>query len=214
MENQQSSEEMQNKLNEWNEGKDNNNNQSAINNREPQQDALTIEISGFCNQILIIHEAKVYNTECLNKKDLILAISGINKNFSGDIKVDGISIKNNRYIAKYLQSSSLILTQQTFLHPNLTLQQNLKIISLMYANYDLSQATMSSFSMKEFANTKIKNLPKNKKQLAVLSLSVACPAMLWVVDKSLLSGLTKEEMALWENVVKIRTKHGGAIVLM
>ena len=84
----------------------------------------------------------------------------------------------------------------------------------MYANYDLSQATMSSFSMKDFANTKIKNLPKNKKQLAVLSLSVACPAMLWVVDKSLLSGLTKEEMALWENVVKIRTKHGGAIVLI
>ena len=128
MENQQSSEEMQNKLNEWNEGKDNTN-QSAINNREPQQDALTIEISGFCNQIIIIHEAKVYNTECLNKSALILAISGINKNFSGDIKVDGVSIKNNRYIAKYLQSSSLILTQQTFLHPNLTLQQNLKIIS-------------------------------------------------------------------------------------
>ena len=213
MENQQSSEEMQNKLNEWNAGKDNNN-QSAINNREQQKDTLTIEISGFCNQILIIHEAKVYNTECLHKKDLILAISGINTNFSGDIKVDGISIKNNRYIAKYLQSSSLFLTPQTFLHPNLTLWQNLKIISLMYANYDLSQATMSSFSMKEFANTKIKNLPKNKKQLAILSLSVACPAMLWVVDKSLLSGLTKEEMALWENVVKIRTKHGGAIVLM
>ena len=213
MENQQSSEEMQNKLNEWNEGKDNTN-QSAINNREPQQDALTIEISGFFDKTLTIHEAKVYNTECLNKKDLILAISGINKNFSGDIKVDGISIKNNRYIAKYLQSSSLILTQQTFLHPNLTLWQNLKIISLMYANYDLSQATMSSFSMKDFANTKIKNLSKNKKQLAILSLSVACPAMLWVVDKSLLFGLTKEETALWENVVKIRTKHGGAIVLM
>ena len=213
MENQQSSEEMQNKLNEWNEGKDNTD-QSAINNCEPQQDALTIEISGFFDKALTIHEAKVYNTECLHKKDLILAISGINKNFSGDIKVDGVSIKNNRYIAKYLQSSSLILTQQTFLHPNLTLRQNLKIISLMYANYDLSQATMSSFSMKEFANTKIKNLPKNKKQLAILSLSVACPAMLWFIDKSLLSCLTKEETALWENVVKIRTKHGGAIVLM
>ena len=213
MENQQSSEEMQNKLNEWNEGKEDAN-KLAVNHSEQKKDTLTIEISGFCNQILIIHEAKVYNTECLNKKDLILAISGINTNFSGDIKVDGISIKNNRYIAKYLQSSSLILTQQTFLHPNLTLWQNLKIISLMYANYDLSQATMSSFSMKDFANTKIKNLSKNKKQLAILSLSVACPAMLWVVDKSLLSGLTKEETALWENVVKIRTKHGGAIVLM
>ena len=213
MENQQSSEEMQNKLNEWNEGKEDAN-KLAVNHSEQKKDTLTIEISGFCNQILIIHEAKVYNTECLNKKDLILAISGINTNFSGDIKVDGISIKNNKYIAKYLQSSSLILTQQTFLHPNLTLWQNLKIISLMYANYDLSQATMSSFSMKDFANTKIKNLSKNKKQLAILSLSVACPAMLWVVDKSLLSGLTKEETALWENVVKIRTKHGGAIVLM
>ena len=213
MENQQSSEEMQNKLNEWNEGKDNTN-QSAINNREPQQDALTIEISGFFDETLTIHEAKVYNTECLHKKDLILAISGINKNFSGDIKVDGISIKNNKYIAKYLQSSSLILTQQTFLHPNLTLRQNLKILSLMYANYDLSQATISSFSMKEFTNTPIKKLSNNKKQLAILSLSVACPAMLWVVDKSLLSGLTKEEIALWENVVKIRTKHGGAIVLI
>ena len=213
MENQQSSEEMQNKLSEWNEGKEDAN-KLAVNSNEQKKDTLTIEISGFCNQILIIHEAKVYNTECLNKNALILAISGINEKFSGDVKVNDISIKNNRYIAKYLQSSSLFLTPQTFLHPNLTLWQNLKIISLMYANYDLSQATMSSFSMKEFANTKIKNLPKNKKQLAILSLSVACPAMLWVVDKSLLSGLTKEEMALWENVVKIRTKHGGAIVLM
>ena len=43
MENQQSSEEKQNKLNEWNEGKDNTN-QSAINNREQQKDTLTIEI--------------------------------------------------------------------------------------------------------------------------------------------------------------------------
>lgn len=210
MERQHNNEEIQRKLNEWNERKENN----AQNTINENHNLITIEISGFFEKKLTINEAKVYNERCLKKNEFLLAMSGINKSFLGDIKVNGLSVKNNKYIAKYLQSSSLILTKDTFLHQHLTLKQNLKILSLIYANYDLSDATISSFSMKEFANTVINCLSENKKKLAILSLSVACPAMLWIIDETLLSNLTEEETALWENVVKIRTKHGGAVVLI
>ena len=153
MERQHNNEEIQRKLNEWNERKENN----AQNTINENHNLITIEISGFFEKKLTINEAKVYNERCLKKNEFLLAMSGINKSFLGDIKVNGLSVKNNKYIAKYLQSSSLILTKDTFLHQHLTLKQNLKILSLIYANYDLSDATISSFSMKEFANTKIKN---------------------------------------------------------
>ena len=97
---------------------------------------------------------------------------------------------------------------QKLINSTITIQSHIRGYLLRKKLYDKYIELMQNLHPSK------KNLPKNKKQLAILSLSVACPAMLWVVDKSLLSGLTKEEMALWENVVKIRTKHGGAIVLM
>ena len=55
---------------------------------------------------------------------------------------------------------------------------------------------------------------KLKKQLAILSYVVCCPALIWVIDNELLENLDEKQQFLFENAVKIRIKQGGVVLIV
>ena len=179
---------------------------------------LDLKIVGFSQKILHIHEAGKYDLE-LNQNttlhDLILILSGLkktNKTQNQDILLNGISINEDRIVAKFIQKNAVFLTKNTFFCNHTTLQNNLKMISLMYKCYDLSNAVIHSFMFNDIEKTNINTLSQTQLDLMILSYVVACPALIWFIDKELISILTDEQKLIFENAVKIRIKQGGVCV--
>ena len=194
-----------------------NNNSQKNNEQYNTENTLTMTISGFSVKPIIIKEAKSYTlkTNSNNSKNVFFnAITGNIIDFNGDIMLDDFSVKKYRFVRKYLKQNCLCLTKNTYLDENLTLRQNLKIVSLLYSVFDLSDASISSFLMKEFADTKIKNLTQQQKNLAILSYTVCCPAIIWVIDEELLVGIDEKQKEIFNNALKIRTKHGGIAIIV
>lgn len=192
-------------------------NNNTENDTQYTENTLTMTISGFSAKPIIIKEAKSYTLKTKNNHDkrvFFNAITGNVLDFNGDILVDDFSTKNTYFVRKYLKQNCLCLTKNTYLNNNLTLKQNLKIISLTYSAFDLSDASISSFLMKELANTKIKNLTTQQKNLAILSYTVCCPAIIWVIDNELLAGIDIKQKEIFNNALKIRTKHGGIAIIV
>lgn len=182
-----------------------------------QDNLITLTFKGFSKDDIIINEAKEYRIKCNNNKKFFLFASGIKKMYFTDIDIliNGLSIKKFYYAQRYIKENSLFLSYDTiFLPKKLTIKKYLQLISLMYCNFDLSNATLSSFSMNDLSNIMIKNLTKEQKQMLILSLVVACPNVIWFIDNRLLSGLTKEKMSLFKNAVKIRLKQGGVVIYL
>ena len=193
------------------------NNNNTEDDTQYTEHTLTMTISGFSAKPMIIKEAKSYNLKTKNnheKQVFFNAITGNITDFNGDILVDDFSVKNSRFVKKYLKQNCLCLTENAYLDKNLTLKQNLQVISLIYSAFDLSNASISSFLMKEFANTEIKKLTKQQKNLAILSYTVCCPAIIWVIDNELLVNIDEEQKEIFNNALKIRTKHGGVAIIV
>ena len=193
--------------------------QTTINNNLEQ--TLDLKFIGFSNNILHIHEAGKYEIELKNtiSKSLFYQIlSGLNnkyvKQMSEDILLNGISIKEDKIVSKFIQKNAVFLTKKTFLHEEMKLKENLKIISLMYKGFNLSDATIHSFMFQEIADKKVKELTKQEKQLIVLSYVVCCPALIWIIDNELLDDLEEQQKFLFENAVKIRIKQGGVVLMV
>ena len=182
------------------------------------QNNLDLKIIGFSNKILHIHEAGKYELELENTisntyfLQILSGLKTIKKQNNEEILLNGISIKEDKIVSKFIQKNSIFLTQNTFLNQNLTLKQNLKIISQMYKGYDLSEATIHSFMFQNIKNVKINKLSKDQKQILILSYVVCCPALLWFIDKNLIENLFQEQQQIFENVIKIRIKQGGVCI--
>lgn len=180
-------------------------------------DILKIEIIGFSKENFLIEEAKVYNFDCCNnKEEFIYFITGLHRRCKKkqDILLSNISIKKNKNIAKYLKQNLLILFHNTFLPQGLSVKQYIQLMSLMYCNFDLSDATINSFFMKEIENVKIHNLSIEQKQLVILSLVVCCPNIIWIIDKELIKNLSQDSKSIFDNAVKIRLKQGGVVIFI
>ncbi len=177
---------------------------------------LKIEIIGFSKENFLIEEAKIYNFDCNNKDDFIYFITGLYRrcNKKQDILLSDISIKKNKNIAKYLKQNLLVLTHNTYLPQELSVKQYIKLMSLMYCNFDLSDATINSFFMKKIENIKIQHLSIEKKQLVILSLVVCCPNIIWIIDNELIKNLSTDSKSIFDNAVKIRLKQGGAVIFI
>ena len=185
------------------------------------EQTLDLKFIGFSSKILHIHEAGKYEIELNNKisKSLFYQIlSGLNnkyvKKMDEDILLNGISIKKDKIVSKFIQKNAVFLKKNTFLYEDLTLRKNLKIISLMYKGFDLSNATIHSFMFQDIADKKVQELTQKEKQLAILSYVVCCPALIWVIDNELLENLDEKQQFLFENAVKIRIKQGGIILVL
>lgn len=201
----------------------NNNKENEINNDYKNDNIaeITIEIKGFFEKDVVINEAKRYDLTLKNTSfhDFSLIVSSLKKinkkDFNKDILINNLSIKNDRIARRYLQQNCLILSfDYAYLNENLSLLDNIKVVSLLFTGFDLSQASLSSFGLKELENEKLKNLTEEQKKLYVLSYCVACPEIIWIVDEKLLQDLSKESIELFDNAVKIRTKHGGVVLVI
>ena len=131
-----------------------------------------------------------------------------------DICLNDFSIKNDKMVKKYLQQNCLILSNKSFINDNLSVNENIRIVSLLFTGYDLSNACVSSFGMQNIANNKVKILTDAQKNMMILSYTVCCPSIIWIINKSLLSCLFENELGFFENAVKIRVKHGGIVLLI
>jgi len=202
----------------------NNNKENEINNNYKSDNVaeIIIEIKGFFENNAVINEAKRYDLtlkENISFHDFSLIVSSLKKinkkDFNKDILINNLSIKNDRIARRYLQQNCLILSfDYAYLNENLSLLDNIKVVSLLFTGFDLSQASLSSFGLKELENEKLKNLTEEQKKLYVLSYCIACPEIIWIVDEKLLQDLSKESMELFDNAVKIRTKHGGVVLVI
>ena len=179
---------------------------------------LEIKIIGFFDKDLIITEAKKYELKMkkgLNFDDIASIFSAIKKlsqNDDKDIILNGFSIKNDKIVAKYLQQNCLILGKNAFLDANLSVYDNIKIVSIMYAGYNLADACLSSFNIKELADKKVYELTNEEQKIVILSYTVCCPAIIWLIDNALLEKLSKDKFKIVENAISIRLKHGGVVL--
>ena len=190
-----------------------------INNFQSKNQLIDIEFSGFFENNLVVNEAKIYNAKLTkgisfsNFAKILSCVYKIKNN--GDIRINGISIQEDKIAKRYIQNNTLILKEGfIFLHPDLSLKDNIKIASLLHCGFDLSNATLSSFLMKDFENVKVFYLTKEQKQMAILSYCVACPSILWVIDSCLINNLSEQNREIFENTLKIRLKHGGAVIFV
>lgn len=190
------------------------------NNEIKDKESLTIKIIGFSNNDILVKEAGLYNIKLkptisfwqLSK--FITNLKKISKEEVCDILINDFSIKNNQNAKKYIQQNCLILSNNCFLNQDLSVQDNIKIISIIFTGFDLSNAVISSFNFHKIKNEKVKNLPLSQQNLVILSYCVACPALIWLVDNQLLDNLSQEEKNLFNNAVKIRIKQGGVVAII
>lgn len=182
---------------------------------------LKIEIKGFFKNDISITDAKVYEVELKDNlnfnylSNIITSLNKLKKNDDKDILINDFSMKNTYIARKYLQQNCLILTKNSlFFDENLSVEDNIKVVSYMFTGFDLSQATASSFNIKDVIKTKVKDLSSENKKLLLLSYCVACPEIIWFVDYKLLEDLSKEGLELFQNAVKIRVKHGGVVFIV
>ena len=190
-------------------------NQPQESNNQP---TLDLKIVGFSQKILHIQEAGKYELALNNDttlQELLLILSGLSRiksNQNQDILLNGISINEDKIVAKFIQKNAVFLAKNTFYSKNTTLQNNIKLISLMYKGYNLSPAVIHSFMFNDIEKTNINTLSQTQLDLMILSYVVACPALIWFIDKELIANLTNEQKLIFENAVKIRIKQGGVCV--
>ena len=181
---------------------------------------LEIKISGFFTQELVIIEAKKYYVKLkdgINFNDLVCAFTSTtttNNNDDRDIFLNSFSIKNDIAVKKYLQQNCLILDENMFLNDNLTFAENIKIVSFLFSGYNLTEACLSSFGIKELGNKKVKDLTPEQKKIAILSYTICCPSIIWIIDNILIKNLNNKLLDFFENAVKIRVKHGGVVLIV
>ena len=203
---------------------------------------IDIKITGFFEEDIVLKEAKLYkatlkknisfeyfgavitgiiNEKKTKKKVQMVDYKSIKNNKinssqsqTQDVEINGISMKVDYDIKKYIQNNVLFLSKKTFLLNELSVKDNIKSASLNYSGYDLSDACLSSFMIKDIAYKKVEKLSLNEKCLVVLSLVVCCPALIWFINNDLLINLSKEQYSIFENALKIRLKHGGLCLVI
>lgn len=182
---------------------------------------LELKITGFLENDLTINEAGKYYLKLkngVNFSDLTNVIISTKKQKNKkeeyyDIFLNDFSVKNDYFAKRFLQQNTLILDQNMLLIDNLTVKENLKIVSLMFLGYDLSNACLSSFLIKDIKDKKVSNLTINQKKMLILSYTICYSLIIWFIDCKLLDRLSKDELSIFDNAVKIRVKHGGIVLI-
>ena len=182
---------------------------------ETENAYLNIKITAFGKERLEIVEAKTYKylIEDNKKKEFLDALSSLSTSKNVDVKYDNFSYKSSEVYAKDFQNNSLFLSYPPCIDDNLTPKQQLKVFSLMHAGYDLSEAAIMSFGLKEIENRKIKFLTQNQQKMVYLASTIACPSIIWFIDIRLVENLSNEQKYYVNNAMNIRIKHGGAVVI-
>lgn len=180
---------------------------------------IDIELIGFCDKNIKIDKADAYRLQLKNKNafnaliDVCLGRKVSNKDY--DIKINDASSKEHFIIRKYLQQNCLILMRKNlFCDKNISVKENIKIVSQLYSGFDLSDACISSFILEDVKNESVNKLSTTRQDLMLLSYVVCCPAIIWIIDDKLLNELNEKEKSIFENAVKIRKKHGGVILIV
>ena len=179
---------------------------------------INIELIGFSNNNININKADTYRLMLKNKiafnalVDICIGKKNSNKDY--DIKINDISAIEHTITRKYLQQNCLILTKnRLFCDKNISVKENIKIVSQLYSGFDLSNACISSFMLEDVKNELVNNLSEAKQNLLFLSYTVCCPAIIWILENDLLNELDETEKSIFENAAKIRKKHGGVILI-
>ena len=182
---------------------------------ETENAYLNIKLTAFGKERLEIVEAKTYKylIEDNKKKEFLDALSSLSTSKNVDVKYDNFSYKSSEVYAKDFQNNSLFLSYPPCIDDNLTPKQQLKVFSLMHAGYDLSEAAIMSFGLKEIENRKIKFLTQNQQKMVYLASTIACPSIIWFIDVRLVENLSNDQKYYVNNAMSIRIKHGGAVVI-
>ena len=176
---------------------------------------LHIEIKAFDKEPLKIVEAKTYKYLIDNdkKKTFLNALSYLCTDKNVDVKYDDFSFKYDKIYAQDFQSNSLFLSYPPCIDERLTPKQQLRVFSLLHAGYDLSEAAIMSYGLKDIENTKIKYLTQNQQKMVYLASTIACPSIIWFIDVRLVENLSNDQKYYVNNAMSIRLKHGGAVVI-
>jgi ABC-type transport system involved in cytochrome c biogenesis ATPase subunit len=170
---------------------------------------------------LLINKAQKYSlpSSTFNQNDIMLACSGLNENYNGQILLNNQNIKHCKYAKHYLQKHTLFITDNACYLPTLTVKQNVQIFSYYWNKRDISESAICGIGLQEVVNEKAQNLTEEQKTLLSLSRLLACPSHMWIIKKEALYTKNQEQLSeksqqILDNIFTIRTKQNGAILVL
>jgi len=168
---------------------------------------LEININGDVAKIVeIICEKKIFI-------NFINICSGFMKNYMGSIKINNLELKKNADVLMYIQKHTLFLTEEICFNKALSINENLKLQSQMWSGKDLSKEAIESLNLHSLLNEKPKNLSTEQLNLIHLAKIICCNSHIWMIAGNLLNNIPEENKQFVENILNIRTKQGGLVML-
>jgi ABC-type transport system involved in cytochrome c biogenesis ATPase subunit len=148
-----------------------------------------------------------------NRNILFLTIASLCDRYQGDILLNNLSIKSEKIVKRYLQKHTLIISDNNFLFSDLTVRENISIISKLWSTADLSEMVLEVFNFQDIAYLKAKDITEQQSRMLSLSRIVSCPSHFWLINKEVLPE-EKKDKEIIDNAMNIRIKQNGAIVIL
>lgn len=166
-------------------------------------------------------KSSVVKTSRANINGLICVIAGItgDSDYHGNMFLNGINIRNDRYARDYLKKHTLSITGRSLMIGSLTVKENIQTISRLWSGHDLSDATISAFDLSEIKNKFIHELSDEDKIMMTLTPMIACPSHFWIINASDTFQnpkyqLSDKKLEIVNNVMQIRLKQFGSALIM
>jgi len=143
------------------------------------------------------------------KTSLLKIIAGIIKPQAGKIFWGDFAVTQ---IADDFYGDMQFIGHKNFLKSQLSVKENIEFYAKLSDTQMAMSSALSFFDLNEIAEEKVKNLSAGVQQRVRLSLLLACPATLWLLDEpsNNLDQFYKEKL---HGLIKTRIKEQGMVLL-
>ena len=125
-------------------------------------------------------------------------INRANHNIHGD---DEKSIRNSKIVAVFAQNA---------LQDDLTVEENINIMSQLESGINLSPAAIEFFGLHQFCNTKICHASSGTARKTALSRLLVCLGDIWIIDEAE-SCLDENSRIILKGLIETKASQGGIV---
>lgn len=143
------------------------------------------------------------------KSSLLKIIAGISQPKSGEIFWDNQDVNNFR---DDFNGDMQFLGHKNFLKGELTVFENLNFYAQLRGTEIAVNSALSFFDLLDAAEEKVKKLSAGWQQKAMLSLLLACPATIWLLDEPS-TNLDKKAKEKLHGLIKTRINEHGLVII-
>ncbi len=143
------------------------------------------------------------------KTTLLKTIAGLHKSSSGEILWNEENIEN--FYPEFAADINYI-GHKNFLKPRLTVWQNLAFYAELSGTEILLPSAIKYFSLEEILEKPVHQLSSGWQKKVMLAKLLCCPTTIWLLDEPTVN-LDKEGKELLFNLVSVRVKEGGIVII-